>query len=169
MPIYVALLRAVNVGGMKLPMSALKAMCEDAGFEAARTFIASGNALFRSSLDETEIKAALETRLEAFAGKRVAVILRTPAQLADVAARNPFPEAAPARVLVTFLDHAPLGDPLIGIRHQQGERVQADGREIFIDFGAGIGVSKLVVPATRPGTARNLNTVRKLAELGAAL
>ncbi|MEQ1511028.1 MAG: DUF1697 domain-containing protein, partial [Sphingopyxis sp.] len=75
---YVALLRAVNVGGTgKLPMGELKAMGEACGFANVRTWIASGNVLFESMLDEAGVKAALEARLAAYAGKHVPVLVRT--------------------------------------------------------------------------------------------
>jgi uncharacterized protein (DUF1697 family) len=62
MQAFVALLRAVNVGGTgKLPMTDLRRLCEDAGFRAVRTYIASGNVVFESESTETEIKAALES------------------------------------------------------------------------------------------------------------
>ena len=73
---FVALLRAVNVGGTgKLPMSELKAMCEELGFLAARTYIASGNVVFATRKSEAAIKAALEKRLAAYAGKPVGVLV----------------------------------------------------------------------------------------------
>lgn len=73
---YVALLRAVNVGGTgKLPMRELVAMCKDAGFSDTRTYIASGNAVFRSGLDEAAVREALARRLQAYAGKPVGVLV----------------------------------------------------------------------------------------------
>ena len=67
---FIALLRAVNVGGTgKLPMSELKAMCEELGFTAVRTYIASGNVVFATRKSEAAVKTALEKRLEAYAGK----------------------------------------------------------------------------------------------------
>src|SRR5215218_5761068 len=83
---YVALLRAVNVGGTgKLPMADLKALCEAAGFQAVRTYIASGNVVFRSDADAPAVKAALETCLRVYAGKPVGVLVRTAAEVAEVA------------------------------------------------------------------------------------
>ena len=77
MKTYVALLRAVNVGGTgKLPMSTLKQMCEEVGLKQVRTYIASGNVVFRSDTEEAEIKSALEGRLLAYAGKPVGVLGR---------------------------------------------------------------------------------------------
>ena len=71
MTVYVALLRAINVGGTgRLPMAALKAMCEAAGFETVRTYIASGNVVFSADRSEPEVKAALEKRLKDYASKQ---------------------------------------------------------------------------------------------------
>src|SRR5690242_4635467 len=99
MTAYIALLRAVNVGGTgKLPMADLKRIGEEAGFARVRTHIASGNLLFDSDVDEAAVKAALEARLEAYAGKPVGVLVRTAEEMAAVGAANPFPDAAPNRV-----------------------------------------------------------------------
>jgi hypothetical protein len=100
MPTYIALLRAVNVGGTgKLPMAELKAMGEQAGFANVRTFIASGNLLFESAQTEKQVTAALASRLAAYAGKPVGVLVRTGAELAAVLAANPFASEPPNRVM----------------------------------------------------------------------
>ena len=114
---FIALLRAVNVGGTgKLPMSELKAMCEELGFGAVRTYIASGNVVFTSRKSEAAIKAALEQRLQAYAGKPVGVLVRSAAEMAQVLADNPFPKAAPNRTVAIFLDARPPKDTLSGVR-----------------------------------------------------
>ena len=70
MPVFVVLLRAVNVGGTgKLPMSDLKRLCEKAGFRNVRTYIASGNVVAERDGREAEAKSALEAELKAYAGK----------------------------------------------------------------------------------------------------
>ena len=108
MKTFVALLRAVNVGGAgKLPMSDLKAICEAAGLAEVKTFIASGNVIFKSGKSEAEIRAALEAGLKAYAGKPVGVLVRTAAELAAVLKGNPFPEAAPNRTVAIFLNKRP--------------------------------------------------------------
>src|SRR5947207_7839847 len=97
---FIALLRAVNVGGTgKLPMSDLKAMCEEIGFASVRTYIASGNVVFTSRKSESAVKSALEKRLAAYAGKPVGVLVRSAAEMAQVAADNPFPKTAPNRTV----------------------------------------------------------------------
>lgn len=169
MTAYVALLRAVNVGGTgKLPMSELKAMCEAAGFAGARTYIASGNVLFESDLGEAEVRAALGARLEAYAGKPVGLLVRTAAGMAAVAARNPFPDAAPNRVVAIFLDEPPAPDILDHVSGRNGEDIALGTREIYVHYGEGMAGSKLKIPTAKMGTARNVNTVAKLAELAAA-
>ncbi len=82
---FIALLRAVNVGGTgKLPMQELTKMCEAAGFHSVRTYIASGNVVFKSKLSETKVKEELGRRLLAYAGKPVGVAVRTAAEMAEV-------------------------------------------------------------------------------------
>jgi uncharacterized protein (DUF1697 family) len=165
---FVALLRAVNVGGTgKLPMSELKEMCEKLGFESVRTYIASGNVVFTSRKSEAAIKTALEKQLETYAGKPVGVLVRSAAEMAQVLAANPFPKAAPNRTMAVFLDHAPPADTMAGVRGRKDEQIKLGRREIYIHYGEGMGQSKLVIAAAKTGTARNMNTVAKLAEMAA--
>jgi uncharacterized protein (DUF1697 family) len=167
---FVALLRAVNVSGTgKLPMAELKAMCEELGFAAVRTYIASGNVVFTSRKSEAAIKTALEKRLHGYFGAPVGVLVRSAAELAKVAADNPFPNAAPNRTVAIFLDKAPPADTLAGIRGQKSEELRLGRREIYVHYGDGIGTSKLVIPAAKAGTARNMNTIATLAKMAAEL
>jgi uncharacterized protein (DUF1697 family) len=169
MTAYIALLRAVNVGGTgKLPMADLKRIGEDAGFAKVRTYIASGNLLFASDSDEAAVKMALEARLEAYAGKRVGVLVRSAAEMAAIAAANPFPDAAPNRVVAIFLDAAPSADALDTVTGRQDEELRRGTRELYVHYGDGMAHSKLRIPAAREGTARNMNTVAKLATLAGA-
>ena len=166
---FVALLRAVNVGGTgKLPMTDLKAMCEAIGFQDVRTHIASGNVVFRSVLSEREVKAALEAQLRAYAGKPVGVTVRTAREMAEVAAQNPFPNASASRVAAIFLDDVTLPAVLDSVRGRaDDEEIRLGRREIYVRYGAGMAKSKLRIPAAKDGTARNMNTVAKLAAMAA--
>jgi uncharacterized protein (DUF1697 family) len=165
---FVALLRAVNVGGTgKLPMSDPKDLCEELGFGGVRTYIASGNVVFTSRKSEAAIKTALEKRLQAYASKPVGVVVRSAAEMAEVLADNPFPKAAPNRTMAVFLDRAPPKDALAGIRGQCDEQIRLGRREIYIHYGEGMAKSKLVIPAAKTGTARNMNTVATLARMAA--
>ncbi|WP_426438038.1 DUF1697 domain-containing protein [Bradyrhizobium genosp. P] len=169
MPRYVALLRAVNVGGTgKLPMTELKAMCVDEGFGEVQTYIASGNVVFSSKLGAAKVKAALEKRLHAYAGKPVGVVVRSADEIAAVLKANPFAKRPPNWTVAIFLDAPPPKDALKEIKGQQDEQVQLGKREIYVAYGSGMGRSKLKIPAAAEGTARNINTIAKLAEMAAA-
>ncbi|MEO7050856.1 MAG: DUF1697 domain-containing protein [Rhodanobacter sp.] len=166
---YVALLRAVNVGGTgKLPMSELKVMCEVLGFTEVRTYIASGNVLFTSRLGESALKRKLEKELQRYAGKPVGVLVRRATEIAQVLADNPFPDAPGNRVVAIFLDDAPPASALDEVRHQKRERLACGTREIYVHYGDGMADSRLTIPAAKEGTARNINTIARLAALAAA-
>lgn len=163
---FIALLRAVNVGGTgKLPMTHLKEMCEDAGFHSVRTYIASGNVVFESKLNETAVRKELESRLLEYAGKPVRVIVRTAAEMAQVLKGNPFPEAPGNRNLAIFLDAEPGQDVLASISGRVDEEVGLGRKEIYVLYGANMARSKLKIPAATNGTARNMNTVAKLVSM----
>jgi len=170
MTAYVALLRAVNVGGTgKLPMTELVAMCEAAGFAKVKTYIASGNVVFTSGKSEVAVKAALEAAMEHYAGKPVGVMVRTAAEMAAVRDANPWADAPGNRVTAIFLDTAPPADALDHATHVDGERMALGVREIYVRYDDGMADSKLKIPAAKAGTARNMNTVVKLAEMAGAL
>jgi len=170
MAAWIALLRAVNVGGTgKLAMSELKAMCDELGFSSAKTYIASGNVVFASRKSETAIRAALEKRLEIYAGKPVGVLVRSADEMAQIAANNPFPKLAPNRTMALFLNNKPPADTLARVRGQTDEKIRLGLREIYIHYGEGMATSKLVIPAAKIGTARNMNTVAALAKMAAEL
>jgi uncharacterized protein (DUF1697 family) len=163
---YVALLRAVNVGGTgKLPMSELKAICGDAGFTRMETYIASGNVVFDSEATPSRVKAELERRLQARVGKPVGVIVRSAAELLAVLKTNPFPKTDPKHTYVLFLDEPPPADALTRASGQQDEQMRLGEREIYVHYAGGMGRSKLKIPAAKSGTARNMNTVAKLAAM----
>jgi uncharacterized protein (DUF1697 family) len=166
---YVALLRAVNVGGTgKLPMADLKQLCVAAGFGNVRTYLASGNAVFDCNLTEAGVKAALESALQSYAGKPVGVMVRTGAEMAAVLAANPFPGTAPNRTVAIFLDTPPPADTIAHVVGRNGEQIKLGTREIHVHYGDGMADSKLRIPAAKAGTARNMNTVAALAELAGA-
>lgn len=163
---YVALLRAVNVGGTgKLPMTTLAQMCETAGFEKVKTYIASGNVVFRSDRSEYQVRSALEDQLNAYSGKRVGVIIRTATEIADALARNPFADAPSSRVMVLFVDGALPADPLDGVTGIKNEEVRLGKRELFLSYPDGMANTRLRMPSDKHGTARNMNTVAKLADM----
>jgi uncharacterized protein (DUF1697 family) len=168
MPVFVVLLRAVNVGGTgKLPMGDLKRLCEKVGFRNVRTYIASGNVVAERGGAEDKVKAALEAELQAYAGKPVGVIVRTAAEMAQVVAKNPFPDRAANYTVAIFLNHAPPPDALKNVKGQANEEIRLGVREIYVHYPDGMGRSKLRILTAIDGTARNMNTVAKLAAMAA--
>ncbi len=148
-------------------MATLIAMCEAAGLRSARTFIASGNVVFASDDNEDAVRKALEERLAP--GKPVGVRVRTEQDVADLLAGNPFPDAAGNRAVILFVDDPLPPDALERATGVRDERMSLGRRAIYIDYCSGMADSRLRIPAARNGTARNLNTVAKLAEMAAAL
>lgn len=170
MQAFVALLRAVNVVGTgKLPMVELKAICEKAGLKSVKTYIASGNVVFKSSKSEPAVKALLEAALETYMGKPVGVMVRTAAEMAAVQAANPFPHFSNSSTLAIFLDQPPPANALEAIAGCRNEQIALGVRELYVYYADGVGESKLRIPCAKKGTGRNMNTVAKLAEMAAGL
>lgn len=167
MTVYVALLRAVNVGGTgKLPMKELSALCIRLGFTNVRTYIQSGNVVFESRLAERSIRTRLEEALTRMLGKRADVVVRTASELRSVLDANPFRHAEPAKVGVYF-QNDPVHVKLVAeMKSPTGEEVRPGKREIYILYPIGMGRSKLRLPGV--GTIRNMNSVAKLVDLATA-
>jgi uncharacterized protein (DUF1697 family) len=177
MTTYVALLRAVNLAGLnRVSMSDLRDLLAALGMPEAKTLLQSGNVVFRSSVSAAE---KVERLLEDGAAKRLDLstdfFVRSAAELNGVIAANPFPEEAkkdPSHLLVTFLKAAPARAAVAELQAaiKGREVVRAKGREAFITYPDGIGRSRLTTAlieqklGTR-GTARNWNTVLKLAAI----
>lgn len=166
MPKYVALLRAVNVGGTgKLLMSELASMCRAAGFSSVQTYIASGNAVFESDAPAAKVKALLEACLRAYDHKLSGVMVRSASEMRAIVDANPYPEAEPKYCYVIFLDERPPVDALLHTVGRKDEQMLLGKREIYVHYPHGMGRSKLRIPAAKSGTARNMNTVAKLASM----
>jgi len=178
MSVFIAVLRAVNVGGTgKLPMKELKAACEAGGLLKVQTYIASGNLVFESPLAAAEAQEVIAKILrDRFGLTKNHTIIRTPQQLAEAVEANPFADAAaerPASLMLNFLEASPP-DPAASaasLAQWTGpERIHLAGDHLYVDFVAGAGTSKLT-PAYLEralkvaGTARNWNTARKLLEM----
>ena len=165
MTAYVALLRAVNLGGRQLKMDDLKLIADELRLGSPRTFIASGNLLFLSEKKEAALKRQLEAALGAHMNSAVRVMVRTAEEMAQAAAANPFASEPGNKVVAIFLDEAPPADAATSSKNVADERLALGRREIYVHYPSGQGRSKLRIPAASRGTARNMNTVAKLAEL----
>jgi len=164
---YIVFLRGINVGGAgKLPMADVRMLCERAGLANVRTYIQSGNVICESSLSEPALVKTLDNVLAKRMGKRVPVAVRTVGELRAVVAGNPFPKAEPAKVGILFLIKPVGKEFLAGVFTTTGEEVRLGKREVYIHYPNGMGRTKLKLPdEAAEGTVRNLNTVRKLAEM----
>lgn len=171
----IALLRAVNVGGRKLPMAELRALCGELGWEEVETYIQSGNLVFTAPGKAEELETELEKAIAKRFGLDVPVIVRSASQWAGYIDGNPFPEAArdePKRVQLLVSKRAPRPDAADRLmeRAEAGEAVKAAGGALWFHFPEGVARSKLT-PALidkacgSPSTGRNWRTVLKLGEM----
>jgi uncharacterized protein (DUF1697 family) len=171
-PTVVALLRGVNVGGRKVPMAELRHVVESLGYGDVRTYIQSGNVLFRAARkpSASSLEAAIEERF----GLVVDVMLRTPAELKKVLDRDPFPASDRWSVHVGFMARAPKAAAVRAIDASSfaPEEFAVVGSELYLHLPNGLGRSKFPDFVLRrlkiPTTLRNWRTVTKLAELAAA-
>jgi uncharacterized protein (DUF1697 family) len=162
---FVALLRAVNVGGRQLKMADLKAVAEKVGLGSPRTFIASGNLLFVGTKAEATVKRELQAALSAHMGKPVEVMVRTAEEMENAVAANPFATEPGNKVVAIFFDDPPAKDAISSAKNVDDEQLALGKREIYVHYPSGQGRSKLRLSGGAVGTARNMNTVAKLAEL----
>lgn len=165
MTTHVALLRGVNLGKRQLKMDDLKRIGTELGLSDAKTYIASGNLLFRSDKSETSLKKMLEAALHDHMSAKVGVMIRSAKELAAVTKANPYADEPGNRVAAIFLDERAPAGALDEAKNIADERMALGVREIYVHYPSGQGQSKLRIPAASDGTARNMNTVAKLAEL----
>jgi uncharacterized protein (DUF1697 family) len=176
MPRFIALLRAVNVGGRKLPMAELRALCGELGWGEVETYIQSGNLVFAAAGKAEALEARLEEAIMARFGFHSDVMVRSAAQWAKLLTANPFGEASetePNRVLVGLAKsglESGAADA-IAARATAGERVIEAGGALWFHYPGGVGTSKITPSlidraAGSPVTARNWRTMLKLEEMG---
>lgn len=175
MTVCIALIRGINVGGNnKIKMADLKIAFEQLGFEEVRTYIQSGNVLFRSDLSEVELRKKIESNLHnEFGVKKAVALVRTNEEIQQLLQDCPFTEveiAEASQLYVQMLD-APLNDEQaerIAGFEAEGERCVVQGRDIYLLLRPSIldsGFAKLFGKMKLPLTARNWNTMNKLGEL----
>jgi uncharacterized protein (DUF1697 family) len=174
---YAALLRGVNLGSHnKVSMADLRALFEALGHEDVATYVQSGNVVFKARGDAASVNRAIERRIKRELGLDVAVVLRSKAQLARIAAGNPFAgkEREPTRLHVTFLAETP---PRAAVRELNAgdfspDALHVKGQEVYLHTPQGYGRTKLNGAFFEKqlgvvATTRNWRTVTKLAELTA--
>jgi uncharacterized protein (DUF1697 family) len=167
---YIALLRAINVGGHTVKMDRLRRLFEDLGLDGAETFIASGNVIFDTRRrDAVRLEQDIEAHLRASLGYEVSTFLRTPAEIAETVNCSPFAEDQ-AALYVGFARHAidaEAATRISGFRSALDE-LHVRGREIYWRCNGRASDSKfsnamLEKTLRGPATMRNITTVAKLA------
>ncbi len=178
MPVILAMLRGVNLGAHKrIKMDALCSICTSLKLEEPRTYVQSGNVIFKTKESNWNALAGkIQKAIERKAGFSCDVILRTPDEFRRTIGANPFSKRSdidPGKLLVTFLAseppreaHATLRE--LGAKHP--EEIHLIGRELYIYFPNGAGKTKLPWSSVErllkvTGTARNWNSVTKMLEL----
>jgi uncharacterized protein (DUF1697 family) len=174
---FICLLRGINVGGNNLlKMKVLRSLCESVGVTGAKTYLQSGNVVFRSGLNPAALAKKIEEAIRNVTGFESKVILRTVSELREVIAANRFTGCEPGRLLVAFLGGT-IGEDAktLLMKLKAGrEEIQFDDREIYLNLPDGAGVSKLAAALTEKKigvtvTARNWNTVNALLTMAEAL
>lgn len=181
MPVVIAMLRGVNVGGHnKIRMEALRALCTKLKLRDACTYVQSGNVIFRTDQrDLASLAKRLQNAIERDFGFRPDIVLRTAAELRDVIARNPFAnrrDIEPNKLLVTFLASDPgpeARDKATKIKTEP-EELRMERREVYIYFPNGMARPKMSWPAIErtlqtSGTGRNWNSVTKMLQIAEQL
>ena len=169
---FIALFRGINVGGAnKLPMRELVGVLEGLGLREIKTYIQSGNVLFKSDNgDLPDLAGRIGAAIEESHGFRPQVLLLGLDDLASAIASNPFPEAegAPKTLHLYFLASAPedLNLGTLERFRREGERFVLEGEVFYLHAPEGIGRSKLAARVEKvlgvPATARNWRTVGKI-------
>jgi uncharacterized protein (DUF1697 family) len=176
MKTLVALLRGINVGSKnRVPMAGLKSELAELGFEDVVTYVQSGNVVFRAPAGSKDDTAAdIEKRITKAYGLSVAVVLRTPAELARIAKNNPFlgREADLSRLHVVFLNRRPPAGAVAKLDPERSppDEFRVRTREIYLHLPGGSARTKLTLDYFESrlgvaGTARNWKTLLKLIEL----
>jgi uncharacterized protein (DUF1697 family) len=153
----------------------LKSELAELGLEDVVTYVQSGNVVFRApARSKDDIAADIEKHINKAYGLSIAVVLRTPAELARIAKNNPFlgHEADHLKLHVVFLDGRPAAGAVAKLDPERSppDEFSVRGREIYLHLPNGSGRSKLTLDyfERRLGvtaTARNWKTLLKLIEL----
>jgi uncharacterized protein (DUF1697 family) len=180
MPIYISMLRGINVGGHnQIKMDALRDLYASLKLENPQTYVQSGNVIFRAKeKNEAQLKNKIQDAIEKKFKFRPEIILRSTGEMRKALAASPFAKRnlEPAKILVTFLTAEPAGEtqPVLDSLKHHPEELHLIGRELYIYFPNGAGKSKLPWSQVErlfkvTGTARNLNSVGKMLAMAEAM
>lgn len=171
----IAILRGINVGGKrKIRMRDLKSLCENLGWKDVETYIQSGNLIFSSDDQNSELEETLELEIQKFYGFDVPVIVRNSKELQTSIANNPFIDTGGEinQLHLTFLKDRPIDEKVeqIWIHSYAPDKFKIVGKDVFIFCAGKYHKSKLTNnfferKLNTGATTRNWKTVLKLAEM----
>lgn len=177
---YIALLRAINVGGKnKIKMVELREALEASGLAQVQTYIQSGNVLFDSAESESVVQQRIENSIEARFGFPIDVVVRTLVEFDSIVQNRPdweeltapAAQAGPKTLHVALCSETPGEDAIRSLEPYTNDQEQfrVNGRDIYLRLAQGIGRSTLAPRIQRlgiPATVRNWATIEKLRDMG---
>lgn len=175
---YIALLRGINVGGKMLKMADLKEAVAALGFEDVRTYLQSGNMVFKAAkASNADLADRIASAIQSHKAMDVKIMVRNIHEWDRVIADNPYAQAEekPKTVHAFILDDQPGKDRIAILRAKEAgsEEWMIAGDALYLHTPDGFGKSVLGNLVERvlkvPMTARNWNTVKALKELAAGL
>ena len=174
---HVALLKGIIVGGRNMvKMADLRQMFSDLGFDRVETLLQSGNVVFSSAGHSSqELEALLQEESHKLLNLNVRYFVRSHDEWNAAIAANPFAQEAecdPSHMLIHFMAEMPLAFDVERVQALIAgpESIRAGSKHLYVSYPAGIGTSTIArTPGwnrlTADGTARNWNTILKLADL----
>jgi uncharacterized protein (DUF1697 family) len=178
--VYISMLRGINLGKRRVKMDDLRALYESLGLTEAKTYVQSGNVVFKSKLkDEGKLAALIEKGIHQRYGFESDVVLRSADELEEVVAKNPFAkrtDVVPAKLLVWFVREAPsaaVRKAVLAVPAEP-EELKLGKREIYCYFPNGQARPKIKWASVEkalavPGTGRNWNSVTQLLAMARAM
>jgi uncharacterized protein (DUF1697 family) len=180
MAVYVSMLRGINLGKRRVKMEDLRALYESLGLTDAKTYVQSGNVVFKSKLkDERKLASLIEKGIAQRFGFESGVVLRSADELEAVVAANPFAkrkDVHPGKLLVWFVREAPTAAVRKAVLAVPAdpEELKLGEREIYCYFPngqarPGIKWASVEKALAVPGTGRNWNSVMQLLDMARAM
>ena len=176
MPIYIAMLRGINVGGHKIvSMERLRELFAGLGFGPVRTYVQSGNVIFKAGRNPAAMSKKIEAAMERDFGFSVSLVLRTSEEMRQVLQSNPFlrqEDVDITKLHVTFLSGAPTQSALEKVNGLSSgpDKFSCSGEEVYLYCPGGYGRTKLSTNALERAlalraTTRNWKTVNQLYQM----
>lgn len=167
---YIAFLRGINVGNIRIKMSDLKKAFDDMGFQNATTYLQTGNVVFESDKNISEIKIILEKVLSETFHYQAFVLLYAYDVLAEIVANYPFEQNEASHAYVIFVEGEAVSNELLSIAENVTEEISGGNTVIYWKVPKGESLTTPFAKITAKAkyksttTVRNINTLEKMLE-----